>query len=129
MSEPLTGLELRSTVTSDGELRLNLVEVTLDPPGPDEVIVRVEASPINPSDLGLLLGPADLSTLKAGGTADRPTLTATIPPQRMPAMKPRLDESMPVGNEGAGTVVQAGEKAAHLLGRKVGMVGGAMYTQ
>ena len=129
MSEPLTGLELRSTVTSGGELQLNLVEVTLDPPGPDEVIVRVEASPINPSDLGLLLGPADLSTLKAGGTTDRPTLSATIPPQRMPAMKPRLDESMPVGNEGAGTVVQAGEKAAHLLGSKVGMVGGAMYAQ
>lgn len=129
MSESLTGLELRSTVTSGGELRLDLVEVTLDPPGPDEVIVRVEASPINPSDLGLLLGPADLATMAAGGTADRPTLTASIPPQRMPAMAARLDESMPVGNEGAGTVVQAGENATALLGRKVGMLGGAMYTQ
>lgn len=129
MSESLTGLELRSTVTSGGELRLDLVEVTLDPPGPDEVIVRVEASPINPSDLGLLLGPADLSTMAAGGTADRPTLAASIPPQRMPAMAARLDESMPVGNEGAGTVVRAGENATALLGRKVGMLGGAMYTQ
>jgi NADPH:quinone reductase-like Zn-dependent oxidoreductase len=129
MGEALTGLELRSTVTSGGELQLSLAEVMIEPPGPDEVIVRVEASPINPSDLGLLLGPADLATLKAGGTTDRPTLSAAIPPQRMPAMKPRLDESMPVGNEGAGTVVQAGETAAHLLGRKVGMIGGAMYTQ
>jgi NADPH:quinone reductase-like Zn-dependent oxidoreductase len=116
-------------VTSGGELQLSLAEVLLDAPGPDEVIVRVEASPINPSDLGLLLGPADLSTMKAGGTADRPTLTATIPPQRMPAMAARLDQAMPVGNEGAGTVVQAGENARHLIGKKVGMIGGAMYTQ
>ena len=129
MSEALTGLELRSMVTSGGELQLSLAEVSLDAPGPDEVIVQVEASPINPSDLGLLLGPADLSTMKAGGTADRPTLTATIPPQRMPAMAARLDQAMPVGNEGAGTVVQAGENARHLIGKKVGMIGGAMYTQ
>jgi NADPH:quinone reductase-like Zn-dependent oxidoreductase len=128
MGEALTGLELRSTVT-DGALTLNLVEVTLDPPGPDEMIVRVEASPINPSDLGLLLGPADLTTMQAGGTPDRPTLTAAIPPQRMAMMAARLDQSMPVGNEGAGTVVQAGENAAHLIGRKVGMIGGGMYTQ
>jgi len=128
MSAAVTGLELRSTVT-DGALRLDLVEVTLDAPGPDEVIVRVEASPINPSDLGLLLGPADLATIQAGGTPDRPTLTATIPPQRMAMMAARLDQSMPVGNEGAGTVVQAGENAAHLIGRKVGMIGGGMYTQ
>ena len=129
MSEALTGLELRSMVTSGGTLELSLTEVTLDAPGPDEVIVRVEASPINPSDLGLLLGPADLSTMQAGGTPDRPTLTASIPPQRMAMLAARLDESMPVGNEGAGTVVQAGENVAHLIGRKVGMIGGAMYTQ
>jgi NADPH:quinone reductase-like Zn-dependent oxidoreductase len=129
MSGTLTGLELRSTVTSGGALQLSLAEITLDQPGPDEVIVRVEASPINPSDLGLLLGPADLSTMQAGGTPDRPTLTATIPPQRMAMLAARLDESMPVGNEGAGTVVQAGENGAHLIGRKVGMIGGAMYTQ
>ncbi|MEO7692125.1 MAG: zinc-binding dehydrogenase [Sphingomonas sp.] len=128
MGEALTGLELRSTVT-DGSLQLNLVDVTLDAPGPDEVIVQVEASPINPSDLGLLLGPADLATMQAGGTSDRPTLTASIPPQRMAMLSARLGQSMPVGNEGAGTVVQTGENAAHLLGRKVGMIGGAMYTQ
>lgn len=128
MGEALTGLELRSTVT-DGSLKLDLVDVTLDAPGPDEVIVQVEASPINPSDLGLLLGPADLSTMQAGGTSDRPTLTVSIPPQRMAMLAARLGQSMPVGNEGAGTVVQTGENAAHLLGRKVGMIGGAMYTQ
>jgi len=129
MPDRLTGLELRSTVSSDGKLTLALEPVTLDPPGPDEVIVRVEAAPINPSDLGLLLGPADMATLQPGGSADRPTLTAAIPQARMGAMKARLDQPLPVGNEGAGTVVQAGENVAGLLGGKVGMIGGAMYAQ
>jgi len=129
MTAPLTGLELRSTVSSAGNLTLSLEPVTLSAPGPDEVIVRVEAAPINPSDLGLLLGPADLATLTAGTAADRPVLTAAIPPARIGAMKARLDQSLPVGNEGAGTVVEAGANVAGLLGKKVGMIGGAMYAQ
>lgn len=129
MTDSFTGLELRSTVSTGGTLTLSLEPVTLAGPGPDEVIVRVEAAPINPSDLGLLLGPADLSTLKGGGTADRPTLTADIPAARMGAMRPRLDEAMPVGNEGAGTVVAAGANVQGLLGKRVGMMGGAMYAQ
>lgn len=129
MTDSFTGLELRSTVSTGGTLTLRLEPVTLAGPGPDEVIVRVEAAPINPSDLGLLLGPADLSTLKGGGTADRPTLTADIPAARMGAMRPRLDEAMPVGNEGAGTVVAAGANVQGLLGKRVGMMGGAMYAQ
>ena len=129
MSDATTGLELRSTGTSGGELRLSLEPVTLDAPGPDEVIVRVQAAPINPSDLGLLLGPADISTMTVGGTADRPTLIFAIPPERMGMMKPRLDQSMPVGNEGAGLVVAAGDNAKELIGKTVGMLGGAMYAQ
>ncbi|MDP5281163.1 zinc-binding dehydrogenase [Sphingomonas sp. DG1-23] len=129
MPDALTGLELRSTVSGDGRLTLHLEPVTLPAPGPDEVIVRVEAAPINPSDLGLLLGPADMTTLAAAGTPDRPTLTAAIPPARMGMMKARLDQSLPVGNEGAGTVVQAGENVTALLGKKVGMIGGAMYAE
>ena len=129
MSDSFTGLELRSTVTSGGELKLNLVPVTVADPGEGEVIVRVEATPINPSDLGLLLGPADPATAVAETDANGPTLTAAIPPERLGAMKPRLDQSMPVGNEGAGTVVAAGPGAEALLGRKVGMLGGAMSTQ
>lgn len=129
MTDRLTGLELRSTVSNDARLTLGLEPVTLDPPGPDEVVVRVEAAPINPSDLGLLLGPADMATLQPGGTKNRPTLTAAIPSTRMGAMKARLDQSLPAGNEGAGTVVQAGENVAGLLGKKVGMIGGAMYAQ
>ncbi len=126
---PTTGLELRSTVSSGGELRLSLEEVAVREPGPDDVLVRVEASPINPSDLGLLLGPVDVTTLVAVGSPERPTLTATVPAARMGMMKPRLDQSMAVGNEGAGTVIAAGENAAGLIGRKVGMLGGAMYAQ
>jgi NADPH:quinone reductase-like Zn-dependent oxidoreductase len=124
----LHGLELRSTVTSEGQLILNLEPVAIDEPGPDEVIVQVEASPINPSDLGLLLGPADMATLVASGTPDRPVLTATIPPTRLGMMKPRLDASMAVGNEGAGTIVRAGANVAGMLGKKVGMFGGSMYA-
>ena len=125
----LTGLELRSTVTEGGELRLGVVEVAPPEPGPDDVTVRVEASPINPSDLGLLIGPADLSTMKAHGTEDRPILSFAIPGPKMPAMAPRLGQSMPVGNEGAGTVVRAGANTQAMLGKMVGMLGGAMYTQ
>jgi NADPH:quinone reductase-like Zn-dependent oxidoreductase len=129
MNEALSGLELRSTVTGDGQLRLELSEALIEPPGPDEIVVEVEATPINPSDLALLLGPADMETLEAGGTDERPTLTAAIPAWAMGGMKPRLDEPMAVGNEGAGTVVQAGADVAGLLGQRVGMVGGAMYAQ
>ncbi len=123
-----TGIELRSLVTPEGELRLSLEDITLSAPGPDEVVVRVEAAPINPSDLGLLLGPADLATMQAGGTADRPTLTLQVPPQRMGMLKARLGQSLPVGNEGAGEVIAAGENAQALLGKRVGMLGGAMYA-
>ena len=123
-----TGLELRTLVTEGGELKLSLEEVTVGDPGPDELVVRVEAAPINPSDLGLLLGPADLSTLTAGGSADRPELTMAIPPQRMRMMQARLGQSLPVGNEGAGTVVAAGENQQKLVGKRVGMLGGAMYA-
>lgn len=129
MAEPLTGLELRSTISSNGALALSLEPVTVAEPGPDEVVVRVEAAPINPSDLGLLLGPADLATLQSGGTPDRPTLSAAVPQARLASLKTRLDQSLPVGNEGAGTVVEAGENVAALLGKKVGMIGGAMYAR
>ena len=125
----MTGLELRTTVSEAGELTLDLVEQQVADPGPDDVVVQVQAAPINPSDLGLLLGPADLSTMQASGTPDRPVLKMRVPQSAMPAMAPRLGQSMPVGNEGAGTVVRAGTNARDMLGRLVGMSGGAMYTQ
>lgn len=119
------GLELNSRVTSAGELQLSLVEVPVATPGPDEIVVRIEATPLNPSDQGLLLGPADVATAKAIGLIT----TAKIPADRMAGMKARLDQPMKVGNEGAGTVVEAGAKAQHLLGKTVAILAGAMYAQ
>lgn len=123
-----TGLELRSKITSGGKLELSLVEVEVPQPAAGQVLIRVEASPLNPSDLGLLTGPADLSTLKAGGTAERPTLTADVPADRLQMVAARIDESMAVGNEGAGTVIAAGEGAEALIGKKVAALGGSMYA-
>lgn len=124
-----TGLELRSCITAQGELRLSLIEQDVGDPAEDEVIVRVEAAPINPSDIGLLFGPADMRSAIQGGTKDRPTLTAPVPHAALDALALRLDKSMPVGNEGAGVVIRAGSAAAGLMGKTVSMAGGGMYTQ
>ena len=133
MTDPTAGnaLQLRSLIKSSGELELSLASVPVPKPGPDEVVVRIEASPMNPSDLGLLFGAADLGTAKASGTRDRPVITATVPEKLMKGMAGRLDQSMPVGNEGAGVVVKAGasEVAQALMGKTVAILGGAMYAQ
>ena len=121
-TEVKTGLQLRSLIKKNGELELSLANVPVPEPGPDEVVVRVEASPINPSDLGLLVGAADMSTAKASGTKEAPVVTATVPETAMRAMAGRLDESMPVGNEGAGVVIKTGssDPAKALMGKAVG---------
>ena len=128
---PTTALQLRSLVKASGQLELSLASVAVPVPKADEVLVRVEATPINPSDLGLLFGAADMGSARAGGTPELPVVTADIPAALMKAMAGRLDESMPVGNEGAGTVVAAGEsaEAQALLGKTVAILGGAMYAQ
>ncbi|ABS65928.1 Alcohol dehydrogenase GroES domain protein [Xanthobacter versatilis] len=118
-------LELRSTVTEDGTLRLHLEPVTLPEPGPGHLLVRIEAAPINPSDLGLMFGPADMTTLAKDGAA----LTARIPGRAMPALRARIGQSLPAGNEGAGTVIAAGPDQQHLVGSRVAMLGGAMYAR
>jgi NADPH:quinone reductase-like Zn-dependent oxidoreductase len=126
-----TGWQLRSLIKKSGELEISLASVPVPEPGPDEVLVRVEASPINPSDLGLLVGAADMSTAKSSGTKEAPVVTAKVPEAAMKAMAGRLDESMPVGNEGAGVVVKTGssEAAKAQMGKTVAMIGGAMYAQ
>jgi NADPH2:quinone reductase len=126
-----TALQLRSLVKASGELELSLASVPIPVPLPDEVVVRIEASPINPSDLGLLFGAADLGTATPSGTPEQPVLTAQIPESRMKAMAGRVGQSMPVGNEGAGMVVTAGSsaEAQALRGKTVAIFGGAMYSQ
>ena len=131
MNAPSTSLQLRSLVTKDGELQLSLTRAAVDEPAADEVLVRVEATPINPSDLGLLIGPADTKAARASGKGEHAMFAAPIAPQFMRMMAPRLDKPMQVGNEGAGVVVKTGSspQAAALLGKTVAVLGGAMYQQ
>ena len=131
MSDGKTGLQLRSLIKKSGELEISLVDVPTPEPADDEVVVRIEAAPINPSDLGLLVGAADMSTAKASGTKESPIITAKVPDGAMRAMGARLDQSLPVGNEGAGVVIKTGssDAAKALMGKTVAMIGGAMYAQ
>jgi NADPH2:quinone reductase len=126
-----TGLQLRSLVKATGELELSLVSVPTPAPGANDVLVRVEAAPINPSDLGLLLAGADMSKAAQQGAAEHPRVTARVPDAALRSMAARFDQSMPVGNEGAGVVIEAGSSAAAqaLLGKTVANHGGAMYSQ
>ena len=133
MAEQTTrhSLEIRSLIKQEGTLELSLVETELQAPAEDEVIVRVEAAPINPSDMGLFFGPADMRTPKQSGTAERPVVTAEVPEHLMRGVAARVGKSLPVGNEGAGVVIEAGasEAAQALLGKTVGLIGGGMYAQ
>ena len=124
-------LQLRSLVRGSGELELSLVEVPITAPGPAEVLVRIDAAPLNPSDQGLLFGAADMNAAIASGTSARPIVTAPIPAAAMRAMAGRVDQSLPIGNEGAGLVVETGssEAARALMGKAVAVLGGAMYSQ
>jgi NADPH2:quinone reductase len=128
---PDSALALRSTVTSQGTLELSLLDVPIPTPGPNEVLVRVEAAPINPSDLGVLIPGADMTTATVEGAPDRPVVTASLGAGALAGLSARIDKPLPVGNEGAGTVVAAGQSSAAqaLLGKTVGIAGGGMYTQ
>jgi NADPH2:quinone reductase len=128
---PATMRQIRSLVTAGGELQLSIATVDTPQPAEHEVLVRIDAAPINPSDLGLLLAAADVSRATSTGPADSPVVTAPIAPQVMPGLAARVGESMPVGNEGCGVVVAAGSApdAQALLGLTVAIIGGATYGQ
>jgi len=128
---PESALELRTTVHKEGTLELSLIQVPTPAPRPHEVLIRVEATPLNPSDLWLLLAGADIGTAKRGGTPELPSLTARIPDAVLPALTARFEQPLPVGNEGAGVVVAAGDsdEARALLGKTVAAVPGGMYAQ
>jgi NADPH:quinone reductase len=133
-SIPTTALQLRSLVKPSGELELSLLNIPVPSPAADEVLIQVQATPVNPSDIGLLFGAADVTTAKAigtTGTTGSPVVTMQIAPAAMKSMAGRMGQSMPVGNEGAGLVVAAGASAAAqaLLGKTVAVLGGAMYSQ
>jgi len=126
---PDTQLQLRSLITREGELRLSLERIAVEAPGPGEILVKIAATPINPSDLGLLLGAADMSRAEATGSGETAQVRAPVPPAFLRAMAARLDQSLPVGNEGAGVVEKAGTGAEALIGKTVAILGGAMYAQ
>lgn len=128
---PTSGLELVSLVSDDGKLELSLRDVPVPTPRNDQVLLRVEASPVNPSDLGLLLAGADVSSATFSGTPERPIVTMDLPDGALRRLTARVGEAMTVGNEGAGTVVAAGDSplGQSLIGRTVSVAGGSMYSQ
>ena len=128
---PASGLQLLSKVTSVGQLEISLVSIPTPAPAADEVVVRIDASPLNPSDIGLLFGAADISTAKLTGAGASSVVTMQVPERAIKSMAPRLGQALPVGNEGAGVVVAAGDSdaARALMGKTVAVLGGAMYSQ
>ena len=126
-----TNTQLTSTINNDNTLTLALKNIDMPTPKDDEVVVRIEAAPLNPSDLGVLFSAADMSTAKQTGTDHSPVITANVPAQFMPSLEKRVGKAVPVGNEGAGTVVAAGSSPAAqaLMGKTVAVIGGGTYRQ
>ncbi|WP_265090009.1 MDR/zinc-dependent alcohol dehydrogenase-like family protein [Psychrobacter proteolyticus] len=124
-------IQLTSTISEDNKLTLALQEIDMPQPGTDEVVVRMEAMPLNPSDFGVMFSAADMSTAAQSGTDENPVITADVPAKFMPALKTRVNKDTPVGNEGAGTVIAAGssEAAQALMGKTVAVIGGGTYRQ
>ena len=122
--------QIRSEVTKEGKLLIYVKSTGMPEPKEDEVLIRIEASPINPSDLGLLIGPADVSSMSVSGEGENAVVTMDIPEGLLRMLETRLDQSLPVGNEGGGVVVKAGHKDLEdLIGKTVGVAGGSMYSQ
>ena len=129
MSENISK-QIRSEVTKEGKLLLYIESTEIPEPKEDEVLIRIEASPINPSDLGLLIGPADVSSMSVSGEGEAAVVTMDIPEGLLRMLETRLDQSLPVGNEGGGVVIKAGSNELEdLVGKTVGVAGGSMYSQ
>ncbi|MFQ3281001.1 zinc-binding dehydrogenase [Reinekea sp.] len=126
-----SNIQLISTVSEDSKLVLSLQDVEVPQPGADEVVIRIEAAPLNPSDLGVMFGVADMSTATQTGTEHSPSITANVPAKVMPSLKARMGKATPVGNEGAGTVIAAGSSPAAqaLMGKTVAVIGGGTFRQ
>ena len=124
-------IQLTSTISEDNKLTLALQDIDMPTPGADEIVVRIEAAPLNPSDFGVMFSAADMSTAVQSGTEQSPVVTADVPAKYMPSLKTRVGKDTPVGNEGAGTVIAAGSspEAQALMGKMVAVIGGGTYRQ
>ncbi|MEL0628779.1 zinc-binding dehydrogenase [Psychromonas aquatilis] len=127
----MTNIQLTSTISEDNKLTLALQDIDMPQPADDEVVVRLEAAPLNPSDLGVLFNAADMANATQSGTPESPVITADVPAQFMPSLEKRVGKAVAVGNEGAGTVVAAGSspEAQALMGKMVAVIGGGTYRQ
>ena len=119
--------QIKSKISKEGLLTISLDEVEVPEPGDDQVLIKIQATPINPSDLGLLVGPADISSLKEIKKGS--VVEMKVPDGLIRSVAARFDQDLPVGNEGAGIVESAGKGAEHLIGKTVGLAGGAMYSE
>ena len=119
--------QIKSNISKEGLLTISIEEVDIPQPNAGEVLIKVQATPINPSDLGLLVGPADVSSLEIVEEGSK--IQMKVPESLIRSVSARFDQNLPVGNEGAGIVEAAGEGAEHLIGKVVGVAGGAMYSQ
>ena len=124
-------IQLVSTISEDNKLTIALQDTGMKQPGDDQVVIRIEAAPLNPSDLAVMFSVADMTTAKQSGTEQNPIITADVPPKFMSAVKMRVGKATAVGNEGAGTVVAAGSSPAAqaLMGKTVAVIGGGTYRQ
>ncbi|MBL0916402.1 MAG: zinc-binding dehydrogenase [Sphingopyxis sp.] len=128
---PTTNTVMLTLVKPEGQLEVYFERRPMPEPKPHEVLVKVLTTPINPSDLGLLFGGADMSTARAGERDGLPMITADVPPAGMRAMGGRIGDALAIGNEGCGVVVKAGDspEAQALVGKTVALLGGEMYAE
>lgn len=122
--------QIRSLIRPEGEVEVALYEIPMPVPAEDEVVVQIEAAPINPSDLNVVFSRGALDSARSTGTVELPAITAKLPVAALPSLAARVGKAIPVGNEGAGTVVAAGDSpvAQALLGTRVGIYGGGTYA-
>lgn len=122
-----TGKQLFTTLDADGTLTVAIEDVTFPDPTGNQVLVKMEAAPINPSDLAILVGGADLENARYS----KGKFVATVPEPINAGSKSRHGMKLPAGNEGAGTVVAAGDSdtAKALVGQRVSCVPGNAYSQ
>ncbi len=131
MSLPATYQKMTSTVSEDGKLTMRLEERDMPTPTSSQVLVRVEAAPINPSDQGVMFGWSSMHEAASSGEGNDTVLTAPVAEQGMRMMKGRIGQNLSLGNEGAGTVVAAGDDAyaQSLVGKTVALMGGVLYAE